>query len=219
MMALKIAREIIEQGGGTKTLDKAIKDFAKALKLHEKTVDVPAPTAHPMVMEIVRAHGGEYEIVEPPAPPELRKPAPLETIEEIRAREAKANEEAAEKLSIDDHRNMTLARLSAFKWSKVGEGVDYNGIRYWSDRASEFDIVAAILDGELQGETFAIKWKSADGQYPILGLDDLRAILRLIRAHKQTCFNREQRVAEKINGLKSAKALREFEYAGQWDKV
>lgn len=45
-------------------LDSAIAEYTAAREAHKKTVDVPAPTAEPLVEAIVKKFGGLYEIVE-----------------------------------------------------------------------------------------------------------------------------------------------------------
>lgn len=54
-----------------------VKAFVKALDDHRFTIDVPAPTAHPLVEAIVRQHDGIFEIIEDPTPEaEEEAPAP-----------------------------------------------------------------------------------------------------------------------------------------------
>lgn len=52
---------------GRELADLAIAQFQQALDDHAGTVDVPAPTAHPLIERIVREHGGHY-IVRDPTP-------------------------------------------------------------------------------------------------------------------------------------------------------
>lgn len=47
-------------------LAQAVQDYKDALKQHQFTYDVPAPTAHPLVETIVREHGGMFELAERP---------------------------------------------------------------------------------------------------------------------------------------------------------
>lgn len=50
---------------GRQLIDAAIGEFQRAIAAHASTVDVPAPTAHPMIETIVRQHGGQYVIADP----------------------------------------------------------------------------------------------------------------------------------------------------------
>jgi hypothetical protein len=51
---------------GRQLIDAAIAAFQQALAAHASTVNVPAPTAHPMIETIVRQHGGQYVVADPP---------------------------------------------------------------------------------------------------------------------------------------------------------
>ena len=51
---------------GRQLADAAIASFQRALLDHAATVDLAAPTAHPLVETIVRQHGGRYTIAPTP---------------------------------------------------------------------------------------------------------------------------------------------------------
>lgn len=76
---IKIEREILENLGFD--FEAELQHFSKEKEQHHLTVEVPAPTSHPLVMEAF-AFGG-YEVVdsrgplEPPAPP---VPAPEQPV-------------------------------------------------------------------------------------------------------------------------------------------
>jgi hypothetical protein len=67
---LTISHADILRLGGPEAFAAAVADFAAALEAHRFTVDVPAPTADPVVELVVRQHGGLYDI-EPEPPPEI----------------------------------------------------------------------------------------------------------------------------------------------------
>ena len=50
---------------GRQLADAAIATFTQALADHALTVDVPAPTALPLIETIVRQHGGAYVVADP----------------------------------------------------------------------------------------------------------------------------------------------------------
>ena len=96
---IKIEREILENLGFD--LDAELERFSKEKEQHHLTVDVPAPTFHPLVMEAF-ASGG-YEVVDsrepleppPPAPPEdqpvqpdPRKAEALERLQQLKGQKA-----------------------------------------------------------------------------------------------------------------------------------
>ena len=48
---------------GRQLVDAAIVAYSQALAAHATTINVPAPTAHPMIEMIVNQHGGQYAMV------------------------------------------------------------------------------------------------------------------------------------------------------------
>lgn len=71
-MPLEIPKETYD--GLKYDLDAAVAEYTAAMEAHKFTVDVPAPTADPMVEMVYRAGG--YVIVEPPKP----APKPFEPL-------------------------------------------------------------------------------------------------------------------------------------------
>ena len=55
-------------------LQAAVDLFASALAAHADTVNIPAPTAHPLVEQIVRQHAGHFTIL--PLDQETKAPDP-----------------------------------------------------------------------------------------------------------------------------------------------
>lgn len=69
---LNIERETLEKLNFD--LETALAEFAEAKRQHAFTIDVPAPTAHPLV-EAAFAAGG-FQVVEPPPKEEALVPPP-----------------------------------------------------------------------------------------------------------------------------------------------
>ncbi len=63
-----ISRADILRLGGEAAFAAAVADFAAAVEAHRFTVDVPAPTADPVVELVVRQYGGQYDIEPEPEP-------------------------------------------------------------------------------------------------------------------------------------------------------
>jgi hypothetical protein len=76
---LTISRADILRLGGPESFAVAVADFAAALEAHQFTVDVPAPTADPVVEAVVRQYGGLYDIEPPPEVPLDPDPTPAPT--------------------------------------------------------------------------------------------------------------------------------------------
>lgn len=53
---------------GRQLADAAVAAYTQALAAHALTVNVPAPTAHPLIETIVNQYGGGYTVAPPPTP-------------------------------------------------------------------------------------------------------------------------------------------------------
>jgi len=56
-------------------LTAAVRSFGAALAAHARTVNKPAPSAHPIVEEIVRMHAGAFEVFDDRTPADHRQEA------------------------------------------------------------------------------------------------------------------------------------------------
>ena len=65
---LTISRADILRLGGVSAFADAVAAFAAALEAHRFTVDVPAPTADPLLERVVRQYSGQYGIEPEPGP-------------------------------------------------------------------------------------------------------------------------------------------------------
>jgi hypothetical protein len=74
---LTISRADVLRLGGEGAFADAVAALAAAIEAHRFTVDVPAPTADPLLEIVVRQHGCHYDIEPEPAPdpdPEPEQP-------------------------------------------------------------------------------------------------------------------------------------------------
>lgn len=71
-----ISRADVLRLGGEAAFSAAVTEFASALAAHRYTVDVPAPTADPVIELVVRHCGGQYDIEPEPEPDLSPEPDP-----------------------------------------------------------------------------------------------------------------------------------------------
>jgi hypothetical protein len=65
-MPFRIDRAVVDrQFGGADALTAAVAVYRQARQDHAATEGVPAPTAHPIVEDLVAFWGGEFDVVEP----------------------------------------------------------------------------------------------------------------------------------------------------------
>ena len=63
-----ISRGDILRLGGEAAFAEAVAAFAAAIEAHRYTIDVPAPTADPVIERVVRQYGGQYDVEPEPDP-------------------------------------------------------------------------------------------------------------------------------------------------------
>lgn len=200
-----VERGVVDAFGGAEAFDAALAEFREALESHATTVNVPAPTAHPYVEEIVRNYRGAYEILEaepatgPAAAPEF-EPIPVP--------------EAVEPAwPLAQLREWKLAELAHFRWLKQRTGVTFNGtFQVPADRETVTDLFATR---QLTPEGATVLWK-ANGQFMQLGVDQIDALLAQLRAHMQLCYDREAKVVPQIRLIEDKAAMKAFDVAQHW---
>jgi hypothetical protein len=82
-MERAVSRETIEAFGGEATLRAAIDRYQRQLADHVGTENQPAPSAHPLVDEIVRYYDGAITIVEPVKNPDIVAPTDPELVGDV----------------------------------------------------------------------------------------------------------------------------------------
>lgn len=115
-MIAVIAYENVAAFGGEEALAAAVADFQQALADHAASVGIPAPVAHPIVEEIVRLHGGEFEVLPPPVTGEP-EPTSLQSRAALRRWQREVGGITVDGLAVatDDRSKMMLmgARIAA----------------------------------------------------------------------------------------------------------
>lgn len=169
-------------------LQAAVDDFAAALEAHKRTINRPAPVAHPVVETIVRQHDGSFSITMPPAPPVLTF----------------AEKKAAK-----------LAELADVRWQHETGGMVFNGYEVSTDVISQTKIIGAVVGVQID-PTATIKWKMADGEFVTLDAAALVALGSAIRAHVQACFDNEAALASLISVAADEADLDEIDLTAGW---
>lgn len=168
--------------GSVEALNEQIAAYTEALAKHATTVDVPAPTAHPLVERLVRQFGGKYEVADDP-------------------------EVVAKGLTFEQMRDAKLAEIAAFRWQAQNIGVPFNGNRVGSDSATLTTLVAYMLTGK----TEPLNFKIGPTTFVELTRGNVQGLIIDIQGHVQSCFDRERELIGAVMKARSKKAIAEIE--------
>lgn len=179
--------------GSVEEFDKSVKAHLKAIKDHAKTVNVPAPTADPLIERVVRIYGGEYEIVYPPEPEPVVEP----------------------KLSFDETKAKKYAELARYRQDAEYAGIEYAGVRFRCNTES-LVILSEALAASGDNEHYIYNWKIGPGEFRQLKRAALAEILDMVRKRVQTLFDLEYEYSEKISKARGFIALNAIELNQGW---
>lgn len=93
------------------------------------------------------------------------------------------------------------AEIAAARWAAETAGIDVNGFTVRTDRESQALITGAALKAMQDGE-YSCRWKGVDG-FIELTAPQILAIADAVRAHVQSCFDREAELLPLIDAAES----------------
>ena len=98
------------------------------------------------------------------------------------------------------------AEIAAARWEAETAGIDVNGFTVRTDRESQALITGAALKA-MQDSTYSCRWKTESG-FVELTAPQILAIADAVRAHVQSCFDRE---ADWVRQIKDAETPEDLE--------
>lgn len=192
--------------GGEAGLAKLVKNYTAALAAHAKTVDVPRPTSHPFVEQIVRM-GGEFEVVPSPRPEPVVEPV-FEPIVVPEPPEPTFEENKAALYQI----------ITGNRVQSINAGVLYKGHRFSADDRTANAMVAALIASEGQSNLL-VRWQDADNGYIELERSDLLVVLKLVRERTQAAFDNEYRLVRLIAAAATKQELKKINTSSNWPEL
>jgi len=93
------------------------------------------------------------------------------------------------------------SEIAAARWEAETAGIDVNGFTVRTDRESQALITGAALKA-MQDSTYSCRWKTESG-FVELTAPQILAIADAVRAHVQSCFDREGELRPLIDAAES----------------
>ena len=97
------------------------------------------------------------------------------------------------------------AEIAAARYEKETAGVEVNGVLVDTDRDSQSLITGAALAAVIDGE-YALNWKTESG-FIHLTAPEIIAVAQAVRAHVQSCFDREGELVALVDAAQNAEEL------------
>ena len=103
------------------------------------------------------------------------------------------------------------SEIAAARWEAETAGIDVNGFTVRSDRESQALITGAALKA-MQDSTYSCRWKTESG-FVELTAPQILAIADAVRAHVQSCFDREAELVALIEAAESPGEVEEITWS------
>lgn len=115
------------------------------------------------------------------------------------------DEPAPPPLTFDEQKTQKKAEIAAARYAREIAGTIVNGITLDTGRDSQALITGAALAAMLD-EGYSLNWKTAAG-FVHLTSPEIIAVAQTVRAHVQTCFDREGELVALVDAAQTAEEL------------
>jgi hypothetical protein len=109
--------------------------------------------------------------------------------------------DAPDEIVLQDAQDSKKAEIAAARWEAETAGIDVNGFTVRTDRESQALITGAALKA-MQDSEYSCRWKGVSG-FIELTAPQILAIADAVRAHVQSCFDREAELCGLIDKAKT----------------
>ena len=118
-------------------------------------------------------------------------------------------------LTLAEAKSKKLAALGERRWRAETAGTLVNGMTLPTDEKTQSKLTAAVVACVLDND-YAVNWKLADGSFRLFDHATLIAVAQGVRAHVQSCFDREAQLVSAIDGASDSAALAAVDIETGW---
>lgn len=108
-------------------------------------------------------------------------------------------------MTLDDFKTQKKAEIAAARYEREIAGVEVNGVLIDTGRDSQALITGAALAAMLDSE-YSLNWKTTSG-FVHLSAPEIIAVAQAVRAHVQSCFDKEGELVARINAATTKEEL------------
>ncbi|BBU61406.1 hypothetical protein MSC49_13410 [Methylosinus sp. C49] len=117
--------------------------------------------------------------------------------------------------TLAEAKSKRLAALAARRWRAETAGTSVNGMSLPTDEKTQAKLTAAVVASVLDNN-YAVNWKLANGAFVMLDHATLIAVAQGVRAHVQSCFDREAQLVAAIVAAQDSAALEAIDIDADW---
>jgi len=134
------------------------------------------------------------------------------TLAEFRADELAYTSQAT---SLAEARAEAEAKLAAIRWERT-QTFTYDGVATPCNDGARAALLGAVVGLQIEGSQGPITWKLAPGEFRVWTLPELIAFGQAMRAHVQTCFDREAALSAQIEAARDSRTAMAVNLLDGW---
>jgi Domain of unknown function (DUF4376) len=107
------------------------------------------------------------------------------------------------------------AALADYRWQREVAGMSFMGVPLATDAISQTKYIGAVIAAQIDPQV-TIRWKAASGAFLTLDAATIIGVAQAVRAHVQSCFNRESDLVDLINSQTTVPAIEAVDITQGW---
>lgn len=113
-----------------------------------------------------------------------------------------------------DFKEWKKATIAAARYEAEVAGIAVNGVSIATDRDSQALLTSAVVSAMLD-ENYSVEWKQPDGTFISLNAAQIIELGKAVRAHVETCFNREKELYAEIAAAQTAEEVEQIKWGAE----
>lgn len=115
-------------------------------------------------------------------------------------------------ISLEALKEIKKYEIATARYEEEISGIVFDGYQIATDRDSQSLITGAAL-AAMQDSSYSARWKTTTGSFINLNADQIIAVADAVRAHVQTCFDREGDLCDLIDAAETEADLQNINWS------
>ena len=113
--------------------------------------------------------------------------------------------------TLEQLRERKRAEIAAARYEAEVAGIEVNGVSIATNRDSQALLTGAAVSAMLD-DAYTVQWKQPDGTFVTLTANQIIELGKTVRAHVETCFNREKELYAEIAAAQTAEEVEQIKW-------